>query len=292
MKTHRQTRYVIVTPVRDEAATLSLTIRSVAGQSVLPVEWVIVNDGSSDGTAGIIDAAAAEYPWIHAVHRRNRGCRLPGGGVVEAFNDGLAQLRRDDWDFIVKLDGDLSFDCRYFEECFGRFDQDPSLGIGGGLICNSIGGELRVESCPWFHVRGATKIYRNACWKALGGFWPSAGWDTIDEMKAQRLGWRTRSFNDLHVVHHRPTGAADGFWAALVKYGRANYIAGYHPLFMVCKCIKRLFQPPCIVGSFALFYGFLSSYAKRVPQVDDPATIAYIRGQQLSCLRGGRSIWR
>jgi glycosyltransferase involved in cell wall biosynthesis len=286
------TSYVIVTPVRDEVANLARTIESVAGQTVRPVEWIIVNDGSTDETGAIIDEAARKFPWLRAVHRSNRGFRKPGGGVVEAFNEGYTAIQTRDWEFIVKLDGDLSFEADYFQKCFDHFECEPTLGVGGGAVCNPVKGQLRVEKAPSFHVRGATKIYRRDCWNSLGGLWPAPGWDTIDEVKAQRLGWRTRTFSDLHVIQHRPTGQADGFWSALVKYGRANYIAGYHPLFMLCKCARRLVQKPYIVGSFGLLYGFVSGYTKQVPQLDDRPTIAYLRQQQLNRLFGGPSIWR
>jgi poly-beta-1,6-N-acetyl-D-glucosamine synthase len=285
-------RYVIITPVRDEAAHLARTIESVVRQTVPPAEWIIVNDGSADETGAIIDKAARMFPWLRAVHRSNRGFRKPGGGVVEAFNEGFAAIQHPEWNFIVKLDGDLSFEADYFQKCFDHFEREPSLGVGGGTVCNLANGKLWVEECPAFHVRGATKIYRRDCWDSLGGLWPAPGWDTIDEVKAQRLGWRTRTFRDLQLVQHRPTGQADGFWRVLVKYGRANYIAGYHPLFMLCKCARRLVQKPYVIGSFGLLYGFVTGYAKRVPQLDDKATIAYLRQQQLNRLLGSPTIWR
>jgi len=285
-------RYVIITPVRDEAAHLARTIESMGRQTIRPAEWIIVNDGSTDETGAILDAAAREFPWLRAVHRTNRGFRKPGGGVVEAFNEGYAAIRRTDWEFLVKLDGDLSFEPDYFERCFERFQREPELGVGGGAVCNLENGKLVVEESPVFHVRGATKIYRRACWNALGGLWPAPGWDTIDEVKAQSLGWRTRTFRDLQLVQHRPTGQADGFWRVLVKYGRANYIAGYHPLFMVCKCVSRLVQRPYVIGSLGIMYGFITGYTKGVRQFDDPAVIAFLRQQQLNRLLGGPSIWR
>jgi len=125
----------------------------------------------------------------------------------------------------------------------------------------------------------------------IGGFWPAPGWDTMDEVKANSLGWTTRSFGDLHLVHHRHTGEADGLWHGLVKYGRANYICGYHPLFMLGKCVRRLAMKPPLLGSFALMYGFVTGYLKRIPQVDDPDAIAYLRRQQLNRLMGRNSIW-
>ena len=288
----RTVRYVVISPVRDEEAYLRSTIECVVEQTIRPVEWIIVNDGSSDNTGKIIDEYAARYPWIRAVHRGNRGFRKSGGGVVEAFNDGLSIMRSDDWDFIVKLDGDLSFAPDYFERCFDRFRDDARLGVGGGVICYNENGVKRFEHCPEFHVRGASKIYRRECWEEIGGFWPAPGWDTMDEVKANMLKWSTRSFPELHLIHHRHTGAADGLWGGFVKNGRANYICGYHPLFMVLKCLRRVARPPYVVGAAGLFYGYVSGYFKKIPQVDDRKTIGYLRRQQMGRLWGRETIWR
>lgn len=284
--------YVVISPVRDEEAHLRSTIESMIAQTVRPQEWIIVNDGSTDATGQIIDEYAAQHSWIRGIHRENRGFRKSGGGVVEAFNDGYEALRTRTWDFIVKMDGDLSFEPGYFERCLKNFHNDPTLGVGGGVICYIENGKKIFEPNPVFHVRGASKIYRRACWEAIGGFWPAPGWDTMDEVKANMLGWTTRSFGDLHLQHHRPTGAADGVWRDLVKNGKANYICGYHPMFMLAKCFRRLWQYPYLIGSVALLYGFLSGYFRRIPQVNDRQTIIYLRRQQLGRLWRRETIWR
>jgi len=285
-------KYVVVSPVRDEEAYLRFTIESMLAQTIRPAEWVIVNDGSTDNTGPILDEYAAKHSWIRAVHRVNRGFRKAGGGVVEAFNDGYRTLSTQDWQFVVKMDGDLTFEPDYFERCLENFQCEPQLGIGGGVICYIENGSKRIEFCPEFHVRGATKIYRRQCWEAIGGFWPAPGWDTMDEVKANMLGWGTRSFPDLHLHHHRYTGTADGIWAGMVKNGRANYVCGYHPLFMLAKCFLRLPKRPYVIGSIGLLYGFLSGYLKQIPQVDDLKTIGFLRRQQLGRLWGRETIWR
>lgn len=290
--TKKLTSYVVITPVRDEEEHLLSTIQSMVQQTVLPREWVIVDDGSKDGTGKIIDDYSRRYSWIRAVHRQDRGFRKAGGGVVDAFNDGYRALKSDNWDFVVKFDGDLTFESRYFENCFDEFHNDDKLGIGGGVICYIVDGEKRFEEAPKFHVRGATKIYRKTCWESIGGLLAAPGWDTMDEVKANSLGWATRSFRHLHLVHERVTGSADGLWRTLVKYGRANYICGYHPLFMISKCVARLAQKPYVLGSIGLTYGFLSGYLMKVPQFDDPAAIKYLRKQQIQMLLGRETIWR
>jgi hypothetical protein len=202
--------------------------------------------------------------------------------VIEAFNAGYSALTDHGWDFIVKLDGDLSFAPDYFEQTFGMFEADVKLGIGGGTVCQLEDGQMRVDSVgdPPFHVRGATKIYRRACWERIAPLVTAPGWDTIDEVKANLHGWATRTFADLQVIQHKPTGGADGNWRNWFKNGRANYVAGYHPLFMLAKCLKRALRKPLLVESIALFGGFCSGYLQRLPQAADDDTIRYLRRQQ------------
>jgi biofilm PGA synthesis N-glycosyltransferase PgaC len=286
------TRYVVVTPVRDEEAYLPLTIESMANQTVLPQRWVIVDDGSKDGTGKIIDDATRKYPWIRGVHRQDRGFRKWGGGIIEAFYDGYAVLDCDDWQYMSKLDGDLSFDPDYFERAFQKFEEEPTIGIGGGVLYHDEDGKRILETHPVFHVRGGTKIYRHACWEAIDGLWVGPGSDTVDEVKANMLGWKSKSFFDIHMTHHRFTGASWGRWGGLVKDGKIDYVTGYHPLFLAAKSTIRIFQTPYLLRSFALLYGYMSAYLHRMPRVDDPQLIKYLRQQQLARLFGGETIWK
>jgi glycosyltransferase involved in cell wall biosynthesis len=285
-------KYVIITPARDEESHIQKTILAVASQSVLPAQWIIVNDGSSDGTAAIIDGAAKSYPWITSLHRSDRGFRQAGGGVIATFNAGYSRLNVPDWDFIVKLDADLNFSPDYFERCFDEFDTDPRLGIGGGGIYHDTPTGLELEQNPAFHVRGATKIYRRQCWDQLGGLLEAPGWDTIDEVRANMLGWSTRTFPKLQVSHSRFTGAADGAWKDSVKNGFANYVTGYHPAFMLVKCLRRLVAKPYFIGSVGLAWGFIKGYFRRGQQAQDPAFISYVRSQQMRRLFCQETIWK
>jgi biofilm PGA synthesis N-glycosyltransferase PgaC len=285
--------YIVITPVRNEEQCLQFTIDSMLAQTLRPQHWVIVDDGSTDDTGKIARAAAQVQSWISVVQRPDRGFRQAGGGVVDAFYAGYASVENGSWQFVVKLDGDLSFARDYFERCLEKFKLDRKLGIGGGTICNAANGTLVVESKvdPVFHVRGATKIYRRECWEQLGGLIRAPGWDTVDEVKANMLGWTTCTFRDLNLVHHRPAGEAYGQWSNLIKNGRANYVAGYHPLFMLLKCVRRLFEKPYVIEGFGLWLGFVASYFKGIPQVADREVIKYFRRQQIKRLLGRKSLW-
>ncbi len=292
MNPNHSPRYAIISPVRDEEAHLTSTIKSVIDQTIRPVEWIIVNDGSTDRTGAIIDEYARELPWIRAVHRSDRGCRRSGSGVMDAFYDGYDTLETSDWDFLVKLDGDLSFDSDYFERCFELFRRDPQLGIGGGRLYTVTDGRRDFEPSPNFHVRGATKIYRRECWDAMEGLWHGTAWDIIDDVKANMLGWRTRTFPELELLHQRPTGAADGLWKDRIKHGLVCYISGYHPIFVAASCAYRLWHKPYISGAIAVMWGFLKGYLNRTPRVTDRRYVAYIRSQQVRRLLGKETIWR
>jgi biofilm PGA synthesis N-glycosyltransferase PgaC len=288
-------RYVIVTPVRNEETYLGKTIAALVAQTIRPTEWIIVNDGSKDRTGEIAAAAAAEHPWIRVLNRADRGFRKSGGGVMESFHDGYGVLQTKDWDFLVKLDGDLTFATDYFEKCFAHFQANPKLGIGGGLVCNEIAGQIILDSKddPKFHVRGATKIYRRPCWDAIGGLIQATGWDTMDELKANMLGWKTFTFPEIQLIHHRETGGADGRWRNWFKNGRANYIVGYHPLFMLGKCLKRVFRRPYGIASLALWCGFMTGYFSRVRgRIADRDVIRYLRSEQLRALLGKKCLWK
>ncbi len=286
-------RYVIISPVRDEEPYIEFTLRSMISQTRKPALWVIVNDGSTDDTGVILDRYSSERNWIKVVHRLNRGYRAAGGGVIEAFYEGFSIIGDLHWDFIVKLDGDLSFDPEYFESCLACFEKEPNLGIAGGTVCIFEKGGLKVDSegDPPFHVRGATKIYRRGCWEKVSPLVQAPGWDTIDEVKANYYGWKTRTFQELKLIQHKRTGGADGHLRNWFKNGRANYVTGYHPLFMVAKCLKRAYRMPLLVESAALWLGFCSGYLKGVQQLQDKDTIRYLRRQQMLRLKTRPSIY-
>ena len=291
---HSRPHYVVITPVRNEAGYIGNTIESMARQTLSPRQWVIVDDGSTDGTGDMLEAASRNFAWVTTVRRPDRGFRKSGGGVVEAFYDGYSALRESDWDFLVKLDGDVSFEPDYFERCLFLFGDDPTLGIAGGTICIMENGRLTVDSPgdPPFHVRGATKIYRTACWQQIQPLLPAPGWDTIDEVKANMRGWSTRTFGHISLVQHRATGASDGEWRNWFKNGRANYVAGYHPAFMLAKCMKRIARRPRFVAAAALWAGFCSGYVLRQSRFADDHAVRYLRQQQIRFLTLQPSIYR
>ena len=276
------TQYTVITPVRNEAEFIEKTIHSMAQQTVRATEWVIVNDGSTDKTAEIITRYATEYPWIRLVNREDRGTRQRGKGVIEAFYTGYETLTCQDYDFIVKLDGDLSFEPTYFESLWREFASNPRLGIAGGGVYEKLDGKNWVLEDPSRdHVRGPTKVYRRACFEAIGGLAPALGWDGVDEWKALTLGWEVQSFPELKVFHHRITGAATGPLKSRIEQGYGAYYMGYHPLFIIARGILYMFMRPYLVGGMVMMIAYFLAGLRGQERLSDPSVIRYIRRTQL-----------
>lgn len=270
-------KYVIITPAHNEEAYIRSTLDSVVAQTVKPEQWVIVDDGSTDNTADIIQEYVERYPWIKRVTLPVEGSRERGSRVMRVFYEGF-RLVEADYNFIVKLDGDLSFASDYFECLQDKFAKDSRLGIAGGGCYIPVGNEWQLERVPVDHVRGPTKVYRKACFEEIGGLPLVNGWDGIDEWRAQMKGWKTRSYNELIVHHLRPTGAADGKWGGYIKEGEFAFFLGYTWLAILARSIYRgLSERPPLMRGIGIFWGYLHSWIIRKPQFDDAEVIAFMR---------------
>ena len=288
---NRHVKYCVITSVRNEERFITGVIESVLNQTIRPSEWIIVDDGSSDSTAAVVARYAQEHPWIRFTRREDRGYRSTGGGV-EGFLSALPLLRVQGWEFLVNLDGDVTFGPDYFERCFEQFRDLPALGIGGGTVYTKFGEHWQVEKAPSFHVRGATKIYRRECWEVLGGLWRSLGWDTVEEIKANQVGWKTQTFPGIRLFHHRVSGKMWGGWGFAIIDGEADYVVGYHPLFFGLKCIRHIFYPPLVIRSVGMAYGYLRGIIRRTPRATEGQLRKYLRRQQIRRIFGIATIWK
>lgn len=278
-------RYVVISPVKDEAEYIEKTIQSMVQQTILPVVWIIVNDGSKDATGEIVAEYAQQHPWIKLVNRHDRGGRKRGKGVIEAFYAGYEYLT-EPYDYIVKLDGDVSFGPDYFELLFQKFFADPQLGIAGGGLYEKPDGTNWVLYTTRDHVRGCTKVYRSQCFAAIGGLVSSMGWDGIDEWIAMAKGWNVQSFLHIKIYHYRFTGAATGFVKSNVEQGAGAYRMGYHPLFLFARGIRQMVNKPYLIGGGAMIYGYLQAWVQKQDLLADQAVIRYIRQTQMKKLAG------
>jgi poly-beta-1,6-N-acetyl-D-glucosamine synthase len=273
-------RLVIISPCRDEAQFVELTLRSVISQTRRPDRWIVVDDGSRDATADIVSRYARDHAWIELVRRKRSGRRRLGPGVVAAFNAGLAQLSDDPFDVIAKLDCDLEFGPDCFAAILAHFNNDH-VGMASGTTSLKVGTQLVSERYTAYHVPGQAKFYRRACFEQIGGLQPIYGWDIIDETDARRHGWITLSDPAVQIIHNRLQGAALGTLQGRVIWGRGAYAIGSHPLFALARGCYRMAERPWLVGGIAFLWGFFSGYFNpEIQRTRDPDLIRHLRQEQ------------
>ena len=283
-------KFAIVTPVKDEINHFPKTVKSILSQEVKPQKWIIIDDGSTDGTTEVIKKAEEENDWIEAIYREPNKKRKPGGEFVLGI--GLNKLNIDDYNFIVRMDGDLDFEKNYFRILFEKFDKNPKLGIASGVCFITRNNELVEEKHPRFHTRGPLKTYRTQCYKDINGLLDCLGWDSIDELKANMLGWNTQSFPELKIHHLKRTQSSGGIFTGGFNAGVGGYNSGYHPLFLLSRAFYILLLRRYKFYSIGMLWGYFSSLIKFRPKPIDKKLIKYIRKQQMNKLLGKETIWK
>jgi glycosyltransferase involved in cell wall biosynthesis len=284
-------RCLVISPCRNEAAFMRQTLDTVIGQSLRPAKWVIVDDGSTDDTPRILAEYASRHNWIQVVTRVDRGRRAVGPGVIEAFYEGYRSVDPDSYEFICKLDLDLRLPPRYFEKLIARMDADARIATCSGKAYVERGGSLVQERHGDETSIGASKFYRVSCFKAIGGFVREVMWDGIDCHRCRMLGWVACSWDDpdLRFVHLRPMGSSQqGILTGRTRHGRGQYFMGTGLLYMAASAVYRLTEPPWVLGSLAMLWGWVDSALRRRPRYEDAGFRAFLRSYQRRALLVGK----
>jgi poly-beta-1,6-N-acetyl-D-glucosamine synthase len=285
-------RYVIISPCRDEANYMRRTLDTVAAQTVKPALWVVVDDGSTDGTPQILQAYASRLPYLRIVTRPDRGVRKLGGGVIDAFYAGLEQVELQQFGFLCKLDLDLELPPRYFQCLLEHMRLQPRLGTCSGKpYFRSSAGKLISEKCGDENSVGMTKFYRTQCFHEIGGFVHELMWDGIDGHRCRQLGWIAQSLDEpeLRFIHLRPMGTSHkNWWTGRVRHGVGQWYMGTGFPYMLASACYRMMHPPRIVGGMAMIWGWLRSMIQRKPRHGDPGFRQFLRRYQLRCMLHGK----
>jgi glycosyltransferase involved in cell wall biosynthesis len=275
--------YVLVTAARNERDYLQLTLDSVVAQTVRPQMWVIVSDGSTDGTDDVVRSYATHHSFlqlcrIDAAAERNTAAK------VNAINMGIKALTQTDYLYIGNLDADVSFGERYFETLIGRFESDAKLGVVGGRIFEM---DSRGRPCEakasMESVAGAVQFFRRECFDQIGGYRPLAGGmeDGIAEISARYYGWTSRSYRDLPVRHHREMGTVGrSVYEARFKSGVTEYTLGFGFAYHVLRALARVAERPYVLGTALIISGYLWAQLSRKPKVLPDVLIGFIRREQ------------
>lgn len=280
--------YVLITPACNEEKFIEYTLKSVVKQTVLPVKWVIVNDGSTDATASIVEGYANKYDWIELVNLpKKKGRNF--AAKVHAFNAGRERLKGLDYAVIGNLDSDVTLDEDHFEFLMGKFREDPSLGVAGTIFIEGDGYSSGIDSFEGQnYVSGQCQMFRRECFDEIGGYFPSknGGIDWIAVMTARMIGWKTRSFREKSFFHHRLLGTADrGVVGSSYAYGRKDYYLGGHPLWGLFRSAYRLTKKPYVFAGVALFLGYAGAYIKHEQRPVSKELMEFHRKEQMRRLK-------
>lgn len=278
--------YVLITPARDEARFIELTIRSVVAQTVRPLKWVIVSDGSTDGTDEIVNAYASRNPWIELVRMAERRERHFAGKVL-AFNAGYARVKHLDYLAIGSIDADISFGEDYFGFLLGKLMDTPALGLIGTPFKENSDQMYDYRFTDIEHVSGACQLFRRECFEQIGGYVPvkQGGIDQIAVIAARMKGWKTRSFPERVCVHCREMGTAkDGMLTARFKLGIKDYAYGGHPAWELFRIPYQMTRRPLIVGGLALGAGYLWGLLRHSARPISPEMVKFRRREQMQRL--------
>jgi glycosyltransferase involved in cell wall biosynthesis len=288
MSAVRSLRYILITPARNEEMFIEKTIQSVVRQTLRPTRWVIVNDGSTDGTARIIGQYAAAYDWIEVVNmpaRRDRSF----AAKVHSFNAGYERVKAVDHQVVGNLDADISFDGDFFAFLLGRLEEDPALGVVGTIFREAGGYSSETDSFEGqTHVSGQCQLFRRECFEAIGGYVPhkAGGIDWIAVTTARMIGWKTRSFREKSFFHHRSLGTAErGRLASAFSYGEKDYYLGGHPLWELFRVAYRMSKRPYLVEGLAVGSGYVWACLRRIQRPVSPELMRFHRRQQMRKLR-------
>ena len=279
--------YVLITPAWNEAKFIEQTVKSVVGQTVRPLKWVIVSDGSTDGTDDIVRNYLAEHDWIALVSLPARAQRNFAAKVA-AFNAGYARVAGLEYDVIGNLDADVSFEEDYLAFLISKFAGNPRLGVAGTPYVeeNAIHDD-RFRNPD--HVSGACQMFRRECFEDIGGYQPvrSGGVDLIALLRAQAKGWQTRRFDERVCLHHRAGGSGNhpGVIRRMLNWGKKDYLLGSHPGFQLFRSAYQMKNKPYIVGGVLMFSGYFWALVRRAERTMPEDLIRIRQCDQLQRLK-------
>jgi biofilm PGA synthesis N-glycosyltransferase PgaC len=279
-------QYVVISPARNERKFIEQTLGSMLAQTRPPLRWVIVSDGSTDGTDELIERYQRRSDWLELVRlplHRDRSF----AAKVQAFNAGFERVRSLPFDLIASLDADLAFAPGYFEFLVSRFEANPRLGVGGTPFVEH-GRHYNYDYTNIEHVSGACQVFRRQCFEDIGGYRPieGGGIDWVAVTTARLKGWETRTFTELTCEHLRPMGSAvRSRIGAYFHHGKKDYYLGGHPVWQLFRALHQASRPPYAVAGASLLGGYVWAWLTRMERPVPPELVRFHQAEQMRRLR-------
>jgi glycosyltransferase involved in cell wall biosynthesis len=265
-------RYIVVTPCRNEEKNLPNLIESMAEQTIRPVLWVIVDDGSTDNTPKIIKVAKEKQKWIENIrlNRKKRDLGLHYARVWKigfdfainyTIKNGIA------CPYLGSVDGDIILGSTFFENLIKEFEKNPNLGIASGGIKRIIGSRVMYSKGRIDEPSGGNMLIRRKCFDECGipiSYSP----DSVLNVKARLKGWETKRFEENIVTEVRDVFSASGYWNGYFQFGKSIYYRNLNPIHVMIKSVMFSFKKPYYIG-IAYLLGYLSDFIQRKEQIND-----------------------
>ncbi len=283
-----ENEYILITSAFNEAEHIGNTVEAVIKQSLKPVKWIIVSDGSTDNTDSIICQYADRHDFIKFIRREKSDNETGFISKVSAIRVGYDALDGMPYRFIGILDADITFGPDYYESILSQFHKNPVLGLAGGFIYEQKGRQFRNRPTNTINsVAGGIQLFRRECYEAIGGHRPArfGGEDWICEIMSRMKKWQVQAFPEIIAYHQKKGSGKRGFMQEALRIGKMDYSVGAHPLFEIAKCLRRIKQPPYLICSVLQLTGYIVAYSSGADRVVDDEVITYLRTEQRQRLK-------
>lgn len=272
-------RYIVVTPCKNEGENLPDMIRSVVTQTIKPVVWVIVDDGSTDDTQNIIEDAMEVHDWIQNIRLaskvRDLGTHL-AGVMKKGFDHALSYCKENtlEYGYLGNLDGDLTLPPTFYENLIRAFENDSTLGVASGGTEHIIGDHIVRAKVSVSEPSGGHMLIRRECFDEIEGIPLSYAVDSVIKAKARLRGWKTRRFENNIATEVRDVHVAEGYWKGFVHKGKCSYYLNSNPIHIMARVVMYSIKNPYYIG-IAYLVGYFGSIAKREKCIGDAEVRRY-----------------
>lgn len=267
--------YILVTAAKNEGENLPKTIQSVAKQTIKPLIWVIVDDGSRDNTHEILKEVKEKYEWIQSIRleqgtERDLGFHL-SSVVKRAFEFCIEYCTKNklDYEYMGNVDGDIIIEKTFFEKLINEFEKDDKLGIAGSGTQYIVGGKIIQPRVGEDEPSGGDMLIRRKCFEDCCGIQITWGWDGTLKAKAKISGWKVRRFEYVKALETRFVGSVEGYWERYKHKGEAGYYFNFNPIHVMIKSIIMLLRKKPYYIGIAYLAGYFGSVIRRKEKIGD-----------------------
>jgi glycosyltransferase involved in cell wall biosynthesis len=266
--------YIVVTACKNEEKNILLLANSIINQTIIPQLWLIVDDGSTDSTPGILEYLKTNNKWISTITLQ-KGKRDLGFHYAKIVNLGLSsafQICKEDkifFDYVGLIDADMILNHNFFETIIYEFKKNPNLGIASGWVAYKKGKKLFLEKGRDNNEPiGGLRVWCKNCLLETGGFPISYSADWVSNVLARMKGWNTAKYKEIYGIQTRRTSSAEGLWEGYKRNGEADYYLDLHYLYICYRFLRYISSYPSYTG-IAYIYGYIYGIVTIKRKIED-----------------------